>query len=284
MTSGPNTGKAATTLTDVNGQATFSYLGDGGTGTDVISVLVTGIFTCEAQVTWENVCPRGQGYWKNHPAEWPASALPMMLGTSKTYTKEQLLANLKTPVAGDASLILAYQLIAAKLNIAAGAAAPAPVPATIAAADAAIGTKAIPMKTKPNTAAGQTMTSLAATLDAYNNGSLNAGCNALPKGTQNSNGITTVPGAFVLENYPNPFNPTTTIEYALPVDARVTLEVYDVLGRRVAELVNGYVPAGYYAAEFDASTLASGVYLYRIKADGIDGKTFNHARKLVLVK
>ncbi len=86
------------------------------------------------------------------------------------------------------------------------------------------------------------------------------------------------------QNYPNPFNPATTIEYALPVDARVTLEVYDVLGRRVAELVNGYVATGYYAAEFDASTLASGVYLYRIKADGIDGKSFNHVRKLVLMK
>lgn len=107
--------------------------------------------------------------------------------------------------------------------------------------------------------------------------------------TYKNNNITSVPEQTPLEftlsqNYPNPFNPTTTIEYALPVDARVTLEVYDVLGRRVAELVNGYVAAGYYAAEFDASTLASGVYLYRIKADGIDGKTFNHVRKMVLMK
>lgn len=284
VVSGPNTGESANTLTDVDGKATFSYIGDGGTGTDIISVLVTGIFTCEAEVTWTAVCPRSQGYWKNHLTEWPASALPMMLGTV-SYTQAQLLAILNKPVTTDASLILAHQLIAAKLNIAAGAATPAPVPATITAADAAIGGAAIPMKTKPNTTAGRTMTSLASTLDAYNNGSLNTGCTALPKGAQNSNVVSSIPEAFVLEqNYPNPFNPTTTIEYALPVDARVTLEVYDVLGRRVVELVNSYVPAGYHYAEFNAANLASGVYFYRLAATGSEGKTFTQMRKLILMK
>jgi hypothetical protein len=95
----------------------------------------------------------------------------------------------------------------------------------------------------------------------------------------------TMPVSIRLEqNYPNPFNPTTTIEYALPVDARVTLEVYDVLGRRVAELVNGNMPAGYHAAEFNATNLASGVYFYRLSATGGEGNIFTQMRKLILMK
>jgi len=93
------------------------------------------------------------------------------------------------------------------------------------------------------------------------------------------------PDAFALQqNYPNPFNPSTTIEYALPTDARVTLEVYDVLGRRVAELVSGHVRAGYHSAEFNASALASGIYFYRLNADDGSGKPFTQMRKLVLMK
>ena len=94
-----------------------------------------------------------------------------------------------------------------------------------------------------------------------------------------------MPTEFGLEqNFPNPFNPTTTIAYALPTDAHVTLRVFDVLGRQVAELVNGSVSAGYHAVEFDASQLASGLYFYRISADGDGGKSFAQLRKLMLVK
>lgn len=107
--------------------------------------------------------------------------------------------------------------------------------------------------------------------------------------TYKNNNITSVPEQTPLEfalsqNYPNPFNPSTRIEYALPVDARVTLEVYDVLGRRVAELVSGYVPAGYHYAGFNATNLASGVYFYRLNARGGEGKTFTQMRKLMLMK
>jgi hypothetical protein len=70
-------------------------------------------------------------------------------------------------------------------------------------------------------------------------------------------------------NFPNPFNPSTTIEFALPRESRVMLEVYSILGERVATLVNETRPAGYHTVVFDASGLASGIYLYRLTAGDI---------------
>jgi hypothetical protein len=70
------------------------------------------------------------------------------------------------------------------------------------------------------------------------------------------------------ECYPNPFNPATTIEYSLASAGPVTLKVYDALGREVAVLVDGELPAGSYAARWDASGAASGVYVVRLQGDG----------------
>ena len=89
-----------------------------------------------------------------------------------------------------------------------------------------------------------------------------------------------VPGRFLLEgNYPNPFNPETTIRYALPERARVRLMVYDVLGRKVAVLVDDDQLPGSYTARFDAASLPSGAYVYRLEAG-----SFSETRKMVLLK
>jgi hypothetical protein len=81
------------------------------------------------------------------------------------------------------------------------------------------------------------------------------------------------------QNYPNPFNPTTQIEFALTDAQKVSLEVYDMAGRRVATLVDDVLQAGYHTATFDASNLASGVYLYRFKSN-----THQFTRKMTVVK
>lgn len=95
-----------------------------------------------------------------------------------------------------------------------------------------------------------------------------------------------VPQTYELnQNYPNPFNPTTTIKYQLPTASRVSLKVFDVLGREVATLVEEVQDAGFKTAEFVATSLASGVYFYRLEAKAVDGSTsFRNLRKLMVVK
>jgi len=95
-----------------------------------------------------------------------------------------------------------------------------------------------------------------------------------------------MPTAYALEqNYPNPFNPVTTIRYNLPVGQdnilsyKVSLRVYDMLGRLVATLVDEEQSAGYKSVIFDAGNLASGMYIYKLSAG-----TFNQARKMVVVR
>ena len=93
-----------------------------------------------------------------------------------------------------------------------------------------------------------------------------------------------LPSAYALEpNYPNPFNPSTEIRFALPEGADVRLMVYDALGREVARLVDGPVAAGYQHATFEAANLPSGVYLYRLEAKGA-AETFAKTGRMVLVK
>ncbi len=81
------------------------------------------------------------------------------------------------------------------------------------------------------------------------------------------------------QNFPNPFNPVTKISFALPHDSSVKLDVYNARGVKVATLVNGRFPAGTHQVGFDASSLSSGVYWYRLEADG-----FRATRKMVVLK
>ncbi|MFH1011649.1 MAG: T9SS type A sorting domain-containing protein [bacterium] len=89
-----------------------------------------------------------------------------------------------------------------------------------------------------------------------------------------------VPSEFVLkQNFPNPFNPTTTFEFALPQEGFTTLKVFDLLGREVATVVEGQMEARWYQVTWNASNLASGVYLYTLNTSGFSG-----TRKLLLMK
>ncbi len=99
------------------------------------------------------------------------------------------------------------------------------------------------------------------------------------------------------QNFPNPFNPTTKIRFSLPNVAAAlpdrqgglsgyatSLRVYDLLGREVTTLVNDNLPSGRYEVTFDASSLASGLYFYRIVATGAEGTQFVDVKKLLLLR
>ena len=89
-----------------------------------------------------------------------------------------------------------------------------------------------------------------------------------------------VPMSYALfQNYPNPFNPSTTIRFQLATKSRVTLKVYDILGREVETLVDGALDTGLHQVSFEASRFASGVYFYRIQAG-----SFAATKKLILLK
>ncbi len=90
-----------------------------------------------------------------------------------------------------------------------------------------------------------------------------------------------VPQSFDLkQNFPNPFNPVTQIQFDLPQAAKVTLKVFDLSGHEVSTLVDGYRSAGRYQVVFDGRNLASGVYIYRLTTD----KGFTQSRKMMLIK
>jgi len=101
----------------------------------------------------------------------------------------------------------------------------------------------------------------------------------------NSTGITdggknnAIKGFALGQNYPNPFNPVTSIQFTIAEPCKVILKVYDILGREVAQLVNDYLPSGMHSVQFNATSLPSGVYCYRIEAGN-----YSAGRKMILIK
>lgn len=85
------------------------------------------------------------------------------------------------------------------------------------------------------------------------------------------------------QNYPNPSNPKSKIDYEMPVEGKVNITLFDITGREVSSIINEMKPAGYYSAEFDGTNLSSGVYFYRIIIEGSTQK-FSKTLKMVLVK
>jgi hypothetical protein len=89
-----------------------------------------------------------------------------------------------------------------------------------------------------------------------------------------------IPQSFSLyQNYPNPFNPTTTIKFALPIDSKVKINVYNSLGQLVETLIDKEMQSGYHEVNFNASKLASGVYLYQLQAND-----YVSVKKMLLLK
>ena len=89
------------------------------------------------------------------------------------------------------------------------------------------------------------------------------------------------------QNFPNPFNPSTQIRFGLPKSSDVRVDIINVLGQRVATLVNGRRPAGYHVITFDARDIASGIYFYHIKAHDTSATSkllFESIKKMILLK
>ena len=96
----------------------------------------------------------------------------------------------------------------------------------------------------------------------------------------------TEPAIFELQqNYPNPFNPATSISFTVPYTSYVTLSVYNLLGQLVTKLVDEVKDAGSYSVKWNAGNLTSGIYIYSLQANGIDGKEiFTNIKKMILLK
>ncbi len=88
----------------------------------------------------------------------------------------------------------------------------------------------------------------------------------------------------LFQNYPNPFNPTTTIEYTLPITGNVALKVYDAIGREVATLFDGVKDAGFHQHVWNASTVATGMYVYQLAYKNQKGELEFYRKKMLLTK
>ena len=106
--------------------------------------------------------------------------------------------------------------------------------------------------------------------------------NRHPSGIQAINGM---PKNFVLyQNYPNPFNPVTIVKFDIPVESKVSLKIFNVLGQEILDVVNKTFVAGKYRVTIDASQMKSGMYFYRLTAFDAEGKRFTSMKKMIVLK
>ncbi len=150
-------------------------------------------------------------------------------------------------------------------------------------ADASVFTSVAPVFVDEDVTVGQTYYYAVSAVDA--NGNVSENTNIVTTSIVSVDDIDVMPTAYGLsQNFPNPFNPTTSIEFALPQASDVTLEIYNLLGQKVRTLVNGYTPAGYITTNWDGldqngKELSSGTYIYRLETADM-----SFAKKMVLMK
>lgn len=117
-------------------------------------------------------------------------------------------------------------------------------------------------------------------LNYSNNPSTSKDLYLSPESTTGVKGGSSIPNNYSLsQNYPNPFNPSTQIRFTIPEKAHVKLEVFNLIGQKVADLINGEMNAGEYSITFNANGLSSGIYLYRLQAGN-----FSSVKKMILMK
>lgn len=94
-----------------------------------------------------------------------------------------------------------------------------------------------------------------------------------------------LPNTFALEqNHPNPFNPSTTISFSLPLEAKVNIKLFNMLGQEVAKITEGNFQAGNHNLQFNANELSSGAYIYTLEATGVNSESFKSSKKMLLLK
>jgi hypothetical protein len=123
--------------------------------------------------------------------------------------------------------------------------------------------------------------------DIVSDGKITINEDATIKLIMTPNSVVEIPREFGLsQNYPNPFNPTTRIKYDLPVDAKVTIKIFNILGQEVEVLLDDLQSAGYKWLDFNAANLSSGVYFYQINATGSAdaSKKFTKVNKMMVLK
>ena len=191
------------------------------------------------------------------------------MGTENSYNKTELLdiLNLSDRIR-DASVILAKELIAAKLNVDIGKLVPDGVVNSINDADKIIAELEIPAGINILSLPGLKMLISARDLRKYNNGVLTPDCSPTVSKEMAIEEEITIPVSdyTLFDNYPNPFNPSTKIMSTVPNNEFVTLKVYNTVGEEVMTLVNEVKQPGLYEVDFNAASLPSGVYMYRIIA------------------